>query len=298
MSYIMEDKMFFYKAKEVFTPEIPFKIYRITRNIEQPQHYHDYIQMWYVKHGECIHYFNDVPHRLTKGNIFILPPNVSHSMITSDMNNTELIGLEFMESFINEDIYNKSDNHLFDFAYIEPFIVSLDKVKPTFHLDGTVAKNIEGLLEETLIEYEAREKYYELFIKANLLKILAIVTREYDKGINKEKQNIIDKYKQAMTDALNYMRSNYQNKIYLEEVCRIAMMSPTYFSYVFKQITGRTFTEYLNYLRIMKAKELLTNSSKTVSGISYEVGFNDPAYFDRVFKKEVGMSPGKYRKFL
>ena len=76
------------------------------------------------------------------------------------------------------------------------------------------------------------------------------------------------------------------------------MMSPTYFSYVFKQITGRTFTEYLNYLRIMKAKELLTNSNKTVSGISYEVGFNDPAYFDRVFKKEVGMSPGKYRKFL
>lgn len=298
MDYTMEDKMFFYKAKEIFPTEMPFKIFRTTHNFEQAQHYHDYIQIWYVKHGECIHYFNGVPHKLTKGNIFVLPPNVPHSMSTSDMNNTELIGLEFLESFVNEEIYNKSDNHLFDFAYIEPFIVSLDKIKPTFHLDGTVAKTIEELLEETLNEYEAREKYFELFIKANLLKILAIITREYDKGIDKEKQNIIEKYKQAMNDALNYMRTNYQNKIYLEEVCRIATMSPTYFSYVFKQITGRTFTEYLNYLRIMKAKELLNSSNKTVSAISYEVGFNDPAYFDRVFKKEVGMSPGKFRKVL
>ncbi len=293
-----EEKMFLFKSEETFQNGTPFKIYRITEPLKQARHCHEYIQMWYVKHGECVHYFNEIPHRLTKGNIFILPPNVPHSISTCEAQNTELIGMDFTESFINEEIYNQSDNHLFDFAYIEPFIVSLDEIRPTFQLDGTIVKSIETLLEETLAEFKVQEKYHQLFIKANLLKILAIVTREYDRGINREKQNIIDRYKQAMNEALNYMRANYQNKIYLEEVCRIAMMSPTYFSYVFKQITGRTFTEYLNYLRIMQAKELLTNSSKTVSGISYEVGFNDPAYFDRVFKKEVGMSPGKYRKSL
>ncbi len=293
-----DERMFLFKSEETFKNGTPFKIYRITETLEQSQHCHEYIQIWYVKHGECIHYFNEVPHKLTKGNIFILPPNVPHSISTCEAKNIELIGMDFTESFINEEIYNQSDNHLFDFAYIEPFIVSLDEIKPTFQLDGTIVKTIETLLEETLAEFKTQEKYHQLFIKANLLKILAIVTREYDRGIDPEKQNIIDRYKQTMNEALNYMRANYQNKIYLEEVCRIAMMSPTYFSYVFKQITGRTFTEYLNYLRIMEAKQLLGSSSKTVSGISYEVGFNDPAYFDRVFKKEVGMSPGKYRKSL
>ena len=55
---------------------------------------------------------------------------------------------------------------------------------------------------------------------------------------------------------------------------------------------------YVPQDEINKAKEMLMDHSKTVSQIALELGFTDSAYFDRVFKKEVGISPGKFRKYL
>ncbi len=76
------------------------------------------------------------------------------------------------------------------------------------------------------------------------------------------------------------------------------MRSATSFSYVFKEATGRTFTEQLNFLRVRRAKELLKDPNRTIRAVAYEVGFQDIAYFDRVFKKEAGVSPRVYRQNL
>ena len=65
---------------------------------------------------------------------------------------------------------------------------------------------------------------------------------------------------------------------------------------MFKEVTGRTFTEQLNFLRVRKAKELLKDPNRTVRGVAYEVGFQDVTYFDRVFKREVGVTPRAYRQ--
>lgn len=283
-----------FNAKEMLNSDLPFKIYMVTNKIKQAEHTHDYIQMWYVKSGECIHNFNGVNHRLTKGNIFVLPPNVYHSLACES--NAELFGLEFSENFISESV--NDNNNFLNYAYIEPFIVSTNKIKPLFPLEGSNSKTIEMLLEETLIEFENKANHYELYIKANLLKILAVITREYDKEINNEKRQILDRYKSSITQALEYIKQNYKNKIYLDDICKHVMMSPSYFSYVFKYITGRTLTGYVNYVRIAKAKELLKSDDKTISGVACEIGFSDAAYFNKVFKKEVGVSPLKFKKSL
>ena len=146
--------------------------------------------------------------------------------------------------------------------------------------------------------YNSKPPHFELDMRANFLKLLSILIRVYNdenEGLDKENYN---KHRAAISRALDYMTEHYSEKIYLEDLCKLLLMSPTYFSSVFKQMTGKTFTEQLNSIRINKAKEMLMDHSKTVSMIALELGFTDSAYFDRVFKKEVGISPGKFRKYL
>ena len=72
-------------------------------------------------------------------------------------------------------------------------------------------------------------------------------------------------------------------------------MSNSRFSTVFSQQNGQTFTEYLIYLRLSKAKELLRNTTVKGSQIAREVGYNDAHYFSYIFKKNTGLTPSDYR---
>ena len=75
-------------------------------------------------------------------------------------------------------------------------------------------------------------------------------------------------------------------------------ISPYYFSKLFKEETGENFIEYLTSLRINKAKELIQNSSLSMKEICAEVGYADPNYFSRIFKKNVGATPTEYKEGL
>lgn len=283
------------RAKDILNPRFPFKIYSFCSKTSQEYHSHDYIQLWYVKKGQCVHNFNGTIYTLHMGDVFVLPPGIFHSVSTED-DDSVLIGLDFTEAFINEDMAGGKSSDLFDYAYIEPFIVKLDEVKPLFPLAGPVSRTVALLLEEIMAEYEGKAPHYQLIVKANLLKILALISREYGRGIDQKKKALVDRYKTAVYQVQEYVDVHYPEKIYLEEMCRMTMLSPSYFSDVFKHVTGRTFTEYVSHVRVEKAKELLRRDDKSISGIAYAVGFSDNAHFDKVFKREVGISPLQFRK--
>ena len=73
-------------------------------------------------------------------------------------------------------------------------------------------------------------------------------------------------------------------------------ISPYYFSKLFKEETGSNFVEYLTNLRMSRAKELLKDESRSMKEICMEVGYSDPNYFSRIFKKNVGLTPTEYRE--
>lgn len=106
----------------------------------------------------------------------------------------------------------------------------------------------------------------------------------------------LDRNRQITSLAANFIRKNYQKPLTLEEVARVVYLSPTYFSAVFKQQTGLSFSRYLNKIRVEKAKELLTGSGRPVSEIARAVGYLEGNYFCRVFKKMTGTTPGEYRR--
>ncbi|ACL70286.1 PocR ligand-binding domain-containing protein [Halothermothrix orenii] len=101
--------------------------------------------------------------------------------------------------------------------------------------------------------------------------------------------------KDLMYKAMNYIRDNYAHKsISLNEVADEVGLSAAYFSKLFKEELGLTYTEYLNKVRIEASKELLKQGCSLAS-IAQTVGFNDQSYFSKVFKKMEGLSPGKWR---
>lgn len=96
--------------------------------------------------------------------------------------------------------------------------------------------------------------------------------------------------------ALSYIEDHLHNPdLNRDEVAHKVSLSPSYFSVLFFEITGRTFTDYLTHARIEKAKTLLTNPTLPISIVAKKVGFRDESYFTLIFKKLTGITPSRYR---
>ncbi|MGV8145748.1 MAG: response regulator [Alkaliphilus sp.] len=99
----------------------------------------------------------------------------------------------------------------------------------------------------------------------------------------------------VVTKAIRYIDENYYKDISLDVVSKEVSISPQYFSAIFKDQIGLNFVEYLGIKRIGVAKKLLGEKEYSVKEICYKVGYNDPNYFSRVFKKIAGVSPTEFK---
>lgn len=105
-----------------------------------------------------------------------------------------------------------------------------------------------------------------------------------------------DKYSRLLEEAKQYVKQNYaNNEISLNMVASHVGISPSYFSTIFRQETGHSFTEYLTEIRMEKARELLRCTNKKTAEISFDVGYKDSHYFSYIFKKTQGVTPKEYR---
>ncbi|MDD3167924.1 MAG: response regulator [Eubacteriales bacterium] len=95
--------------------------------------------------------------------------------------------------------------------------------------------------------------------------------------------------------AKEYIKTNYSKSITLEDVAREINVSPQYLSKLFKEETGENFIDYLTGIRIRIAKSLLEADELSVKEICYSIGYSDPNYFSRTFKKIVGSTPTEYK---
>ncbi|MDX9958301.1 MAG: helix-turn-helix domain-containing protein [Clostridia bacterium] len=104
------------------------------------------------------------------------------------------------------------------------------------------------------------------------------------------------KHAVALRKAEKYIRENFMGRPTLTEAAAAAGLSPAYFSSVFKEELGESFSEYLNRLRVELAAELLVSSDMNLAEVAGSCGFDDQSWFTKVFKLHTGMSPGRYRK--
>jgi two-component system, response regulator YesN len=109
-----------------------------------------------------------------------------------------------------------------------------------------------------------------------------------------EKRNI-EKIK-VISEALDYIRKKCATPLTLSEVANRVHRSPFYLSHLFKEQLDTTFSDYVNLARVEKAKQLMHNHELSLAEIAQSVGFTDQSYFGRIFKREEGITPAKYRK--
>lgn len=96
--------------------------------------------------------------------------------------------------------------------------------------------------------------------------------------------------------ALFYIGQNYKEEISMEQTAEYVNLSPHYFSKLFKQHADENFIDYVTRLRMNEAKLLIMEERLSLKEICYEVGYKDPNYFSRVFKKATGITPSEYRQ--
>jgi two-component system response regulator YesN len=125
--------------------------------------------------------------------------------------------------------------------------------------------------------------------------------KEYIKNVvGKVFDNYFEKAKlsdrKTIQEAKEYIYANYNKKINLNDVANRVYLSPAYFGILFKKETGLAFTDFIAGLRIEKAKELLQKLDYSVAMVSGEVGYKDTRYFNKLFKKIVGVTASEYKK--
>mgnify|MGYP000161406916 CR=1 FL=1 len=97
-------------------------------------------------------------------------------------------------------------------------------------------------------------------------------------------------------DLLMFVNQNFKQELYLKELSSKFFINETYCSELFKKVTGKTFSEYINNLRIKNACRLFDTTGLTVDEVAREIGYKDYYYFNKVFKKYTGSTPFKYRR--
>lgn len=104
-----------------------------------------------------------------------------------------------------------------------------------------------------------------------------------------------DKGNSYIRKALRFIADNYFEHLELAAVADFAQLSPSYFSTLFRQVVGMNFREYLNRVRVEESKRLLLSTDFALADIAVSVGFPDQSYYCKIFKRIVGVSPGKFR---
>lgn len=104
-------------------------------------------------------------------------------------------------------------------------------------------------------------------------------------------------YSKSIQNIISYLHEHLTENVHTDDLCRLTHLSRSQLSARFKSETGLTITEYAHTLKIKKAQDLLTSTSKSLLEISTYLGFSSQGYFQNVFRKYTSMTPGDYRKY-
>lgn len=173
-------------------------------------------------------------------------------------------------------------------------------------MTNTRLKSLEFVLRAEKTAYESGGMTYHFDSRRDYLPAVlnaqdASALREwFIFKISEAARNVMTKQDEKSNNdiktAKDYIEKNFDKNISLDDVSRVVNISPYYFSKLFKEETGENFIDYLTNLRIGRAKELLKKGELSMKEICNEIGYADPNYFSRTFKKNVGVSPTEFKE--
>lgn len=256
-------------------------------------HFHPEFQISYIMEGEGTRFVGDNVQLFKEGDLVLTGPNLPHLWRSDDayFEKDSTLVTRGLVIYFDHDLLSKSLLRREEFYIIRKLVENSLRGVEFF---GEVRNQIRRLLLEM-----AEEKGFKRIIK--LLEILDILASTKDFGlltspsyVNSFKGNDSEK----MSLVYDYVMTNFKTKITLEEVAEMLNMTTTSFCRYFKPRANKTFTRFVNEIRIGHARKLLLEDNFNISQISYECGFNALSNFNRQFKAITDLSPHEYRKLF
>lgn len=162
-----------------------------------------------------------------------------------------------------------------------------------FTLDDTTYKDFKRIFKDLELEQKNQDTFWQENSAYLIAKILITLTRNNETLSKLQNQYGYDK---QIAKLQLYINENYNKDINLEELSNLFYTSVSTISRKFKDYTGTSIKNYLIMIRMQKSKYLLLFSDKYIHEISYEIGYDNPSHFSRIFKKYNKYSPLQYRE--
>ncbi len=247
------------------------------------EHVHKYYEFYYLHSGNCVFSVNNTLYPLSAGDAFLVAPEDCHFTCYEGSVPCERTTVYFYAEHLPAELLNTLPE--FKTMLEKSGKIVLVKERQTI---------IEALLQRMFSESSQSDTYSAPLLSVQLSELLLQLKRNglfvYEKL--KEKAPIGDDIEAVM----EYINLNYHLPITLVEIAQKANLSPTYLSKKFRRITGVTFKEYLNYIRIRRASQALLTTDDSITQIAADCGFNGSNYFKDIFRKTTGFSPREFRK--
>ncbi|MEX0315362.1 MAG: AraC family transcriptional regulator [Allomuricauda sp.] len=254
-------------------------------------HYHPELELIAIEKSSGTQFIGDSIEKFDAGEVILIGKNLPHMLLNDDVYFDESSG-KVAESFV---VHFKKD-------FLGSGFLAISETKPITDLlemasrgikfpqvDIRLIEEIKGLLD--LEPFERLIKFVEILnslAKHRPYKLLSSMgyVNSFLKTENKRLHKIYE-----------YVFKNFKNSIGASDVASDIGMNPSAFSRFFKQVHRKTFTRYLNEIRIGYACKLLLEDKMNITAIAYESGFNNISNFNRQFKMIIGKSPSSYIQY-
>ena len=236
-------------------------------------HWHDCFEIELILNGTVTQSLNGETQTLGPGDIYLLNPTDFHSVKS---NNAEVFNIMFSESLLDENLLQR--------------ILSVEK-NLVFHLENKEFRNAVSIISQMVDEFDNTHEYSETYIK-NLLECLFIILLRKNSFTFTATDNKVS----GIRKSILFMHSHFRENPTMAETASISGFNMNYFSSLFHKVTGKTYKEYLNDLKLEYAKKLVLSGSLSISEVCFASGFNSLPNFLKTFKLRYGMSPGNMRK--
>lgn len=224
----------------------------------------------------------------TAGDFIYVPPTLVYR-VDAISERASVRGMVFASSILETNM-EKFDAEIFYMFYL----MSKNKITP-FKEDHPVYETLKKYMRESYDEYVGKDVCYKLPICANIYIMMTSLLR-YFCGSKDESDKMIYHNVLRLRPVIEHIAENYCEKIYIDKLAEMISVSPDYFTKMFKESIGKTPIEYINGLRVNRAMRLLSETDKSMSEISEEIGFCNANYFHKIFKQYMDLSPLAYRK--
>ena len=243
-------------------------------NFSFPAHWHVYIELVYVIQGMIEVGINNESRTLYGGDMAVFSSNDIHYLQSTD-----------------------SEIYLFIF---NPAILDAQAgwpkcgiLKNSFFTEEQIPAHIKASIFAIYRNSNPQSEAEQLKTKANVLNLFSFIL---SKGKTERQSYLKIIPRERMQHVLEYIETNFTQRITLDDAASVAHMSKYYFSSFFKSLTGMGFVNYVNTLRVNEAEQLLVNSGKNIADIAFECGFESIRTFNRVFKEMKKKKPIELRK--